>query len=125
MYDVAKAEQAASAAQLPEPVGHHLLISLPEVKEKTEGGIYVPDETRSREETASVVGFVIELGPDCYSEQKIFPNGPWCKKGDWVLFRPYAGTRVVVHGMEFRLLKDNEISAVVRNPAGIIRSHRT
>lgn len=112
------------AKQLPNPVGCHMLVMLPEVEEKTEGGIIRPDSLRAKEEAACVVGFVQSMGSDCYDDKRLFPNGPWCKVGDWVVFRSYSGTRLSVHGQEMRLLKDNEISAVVENPAGIIRSQR-
>lgn len=128
LYDATGTEQLIEsgrlAKQLPEPVGFNMLIALPEVKEKTEGGIIRPDELRQREETAAVVGFVVKQGPDCYKNKQMFDGPPWCKEGDWVIFRPYTGIRLLVHGKEFRLLRDNEISAVVENPAGVIRSHR-
>ncbi len=125
MYDVAGTEASArAAAQLPKPVGCHMLVMLPEVEEQTKGGIFVPQETKDKEATATVIGYVVAQGADCYIEKRLFPLGPWCKKDDWVLFRPYAGTRVVVHGKEFRLIKDNEICAVVENPVGVIRSQR-
>lgn len=124
MYDVTKAEAAAKATQLPKPVGYHMLVALPEVKAVTDGGVFLPQQHTDREETASVIGFVVKKGDDCYSDKRLFPTGPWCQEGEWVLFRPYTGIRVVVHGKEFRLLKDSEISAVVDNPAGIIRSSR-
>ncbi|UMO75979.1 co-chaperonin GroES [Planktothrix phage Pra-JY27] len=125
MYDAKSAEATVErAAQLPDPVGYHLLVALPEVEEKTAGGIIRPDETRRREETAAIVGFVVKMGADCYADRTVFPGGPWCKNGDWVVFRPYSGLRLVVHGKEFRLLKDSEIDAVVLNPAGVIRSSR-
>jgi co-chaperonin GroES (HSP10) len=128
MYDTAKTEREADGeflSQLPRPAGWHILIALPEVQEKTAGGIYRPDETRSREETAAIVGFVMKMGSDCYSNKMIFPSGPWCKERDWVVFRPYSGLRLVIYGKEFRLLKDSEIDAVVDDPGGIVRSHRT
>lgn len=125
MYDIEKAAEAAKASQLPQPVGYYMLVALPEVKEKTEGGIIRPDELRNREETASVTGYVVKQGADCYTDKNMFPGGKWCEEGDWVLFRPYTGIRVVVHGHEFRVLKDSEISAIVMNPMGVIRSTRT
>lgn len=126
MYDKDNIEDISerAAKQMPVPVGCHMLILLPKVAEKTDGGIIRPDELRSREETACVVGFVQALGDDCYQDKRLFPTGPWCKKGDWVIFRSYTGTRIVVHSYEMRLLKDNEICAVVANPSGVIRSQR-
>lgn len=107
--------------QLPDPSGFRLLIALPEVSEKTEGGIYLPDERRNAESVASVVGFVIKAGPDAYMDEKRFPNGPWCKEGDWVVMRAYSGTRLKIHGKEFRVINDDSVEAVVDDPRGIVR----
>ena len=73
------------------------------------------------EETLTTVLFVVELGPDCYSDPSRFPSGPWCKKGDFVLVRPYAGSRLVIHGREFRLINDDSVEGVVLDPRGIKR----
>jgi co-chaperonin GroES (HSP10) len=107
--------------QLPDPCGYMILLGLPEVQEKTEGGIVIPDERRSAEEGASVIGYVMALGPDCYTDKVKFPSGPWCKKGDWVVIRPYAGTRLQVYDKEFRLINDDTVEAVVENPSGVFR----
>ena len=80
-------------AKLPEPTGYRLLIALPEIDEKTEGGVIMPDGLRRDESTASIIGFVIKSGSDAYSDKERFPNGPWCKEGDFVIFRSYSGTR--------------------------------
>lgn len=109
------------AAQLPEPQGYKILIALPEVKEKTEGGVIRPDIFRDREETATILGFVLKLGADCYQDEKRYPNGAWCKEGDFVIFRAYSGTRFKVHGREFRLINDDSVDAVVRDPSGYER----
>ena len=71
--------------QLPEPSGYKLLIALPEVDEKTEGGIIKAQATRQLEEVGSIVGFVMKLGPDAYQDKNKFPNGPYCKEGDFIL----------------------------------------
>jgi len=110
------------ASSLPEPSGYHLLIALPEVEETTEAGLYIPDERRDAEKVASIVGFVLKAGPDAYSDEKRFPNGPWCKKGDWVVMRAYAGTRVNIHGKEFRIINDDSVEAVVQDPRGVVRA---
>jgi co-chaperonin GroES (HSP10) len=75
-------ETPKSGKQLPDPSGFRLLIALPEVEEKTEGGLYIPDERRDAESVASIVGFVLEVGPDAYADEERCPNGPWCKQGD-------------------------------------------
>ena len=99
-----------------------MLIALPEVSESTESGIYLPDERRNAESVASVVGFVLKQGLDCYADKDRFPNGPWCKEGDWIVMRSYAGTRLVIHGKEFRLINDDYVEAVVEDPRGISRA---
>jgi|TARA_R100001510_G_C7642034_1_gene199613 co-chaperonin GroES (HSP10) len=109
------------ASQLPVPTGYHILIGLPEIEEKTEGGIIKARTTLEIEETASMVGFVIAMGPDCYKDEKRFPNGPWCKEGDFILMRAYSGTRIKIHGKEFRLINDDTPEAVVDDPRGISR----
>ena len=108
--------------QLPEPAGYKLLIALPEVKETTEGGIYKPESVQHVEMTASIVGCVLKVGPQAYNDEKRFPEGPWCKEGDWVLMRAYSGTRILIHGKEFRLINDDTVEAVVDDPRGVQRA---
>ena len=120
--EVGQDEDENRASQLPEPSGFRILIALPEVKEMTEGGIYKPEDVRKIEEVATVVGFVLKLGPDAYADEKRFPTGPWCLEGDWVLFRAFTGTRVRIHGKEFRLINDDSVEAVVRDPHGIVKA---
>lgn len=118
----AETEKAAKKpSQLPEPKGFKLLIALPEVDEKTEGGILKASETIRNESVATVVGFVLKLGPDAYKDEKRFPNGPYCGEGDWVMFRAYSGTRVKIHGKEFRLINDDTVEAVIDDPRGVER----
>ena len=108
--------------QLPEPKGYRLLIGMPEVEEKTSGGIIKTDSARETEAVSSVVGFVIKMGDDAYKDEKRFPSGPYCKEGDFVIFRAFQGTRIKVHGQEFRLLNDDSIEAVVDDPRGYARA---
>jgi co-chaperonin GroES (HSP10) len=122
MYTANKVEDEQLKAKLPEPSGYRLLIAVPEVSEKTEGGIYMPDQLKKAEETASIVGFVVKVGPDAYADLNKFPNGPWCKEGDFVIFRSYSGTRFKVLGKEFRLINDDTVEAVVEDPRGYSRA---
>lgn len=110
------------AKQLPEPSGYHILVALPEAEEKYESGLIKADETRRFEEVLATVFFVVKLGPDCYKDEKKFPNGPWCKQGDFILARPNSGTRLKIHGREFRLINDDTVEAVVQDPRGIRRA---
>ena len=110
------------ATQLPDPVGYHILVTLPEAEEKYESGIFKADETRRYEEVLATVFFVVKMGPDCFKDEKRFPNGPWCKEGDFILARPNSGTRLKIHGSEFRLINDDTVEAVVQDPRGISRA---
>jgi co-chaperonin GroES (HSP10) len=109
------------AKQLPKPSGYRILCAIPEQEKATEGGILKADITIQNEETLTTVLFVIELGPDCYKDEKRFPSGPWCKEGDFILVRPYAGSRLVIHGREFRVINDDSVEGVVADPRGIKR----
>ena len=118
---VEESSEAEKAKQLPEPSGYHILIGIPESEEKTDGGILKAKQTIEIEETATIVGFVLKLGPDCYQDKKRFPSGAWCKEGDFILMRSYSGTRISIHGKEFRLINDDTVEAVVQDPRGIRR----
>tara|TARA_R110000764_G_scaffold27866_1_gene65710 strand:+ start:456 stop:878 length:423 start_codon:yes stop_codon:yes gene_type:complete len=110
------------ASQLPEPTGYKLLIALPEVEEATEGGIIKSAESQREEAIATVVGWVMSMGPDAYVNYGRFPNGPYCQVGDWVVFRAFSGTRLKIHGKEFRLINDDTVEAVVEDPRGVERA---
>jgi co-chaperonin GroES (HSP10) len=110
------------AHQLPKPQGYKILIALPEPDEKTEGGIIKAKQTIQLEELGSIVGFVMSLGPDAYADKKRFPNGPYCKEGDFIIMRSYSGTRIKIHGKEFRLINDDSVEAVVDDPRGVYKA---
>lgn len=110
------------ASKLPQPQGYKILIGVPEISEKTEGGVFMPDGLKAAEETASIIGFVMKLGPDAYKDENKFPNGAYCKEGDFVIFRSYSGTRFKIHGKEFRLINDDTVEAVVEDPRGYSRA---
>ena len=112
---------ARKASQMPRPKGYKILIALPEPDEKTDGGIIKASQTIHAEEVGSIVGFVLDMGPDAYSSKDRFPTGPFCKKGDWIVMRSYTGTRFLVHGKEFRLINDDSVEAVVEAPRGIVK----
>ena len=110
------------AKQLPDPSGYRLLCAVPEVENKTEGGIYKADVTMQYEELTTPVLLVLKIGPDAYKDPTRFPSGPWCKEGDFVLTRPMAGSRVKIHGREFRIINDDSVEGVVDDPRGISRA---
>lgn len=109
-------------AKLPNPTGFKLLIAIPEVDTKTTGGVYLPDERRGAEETATIVGYVLATGPDAYADKAKFPSGPWCAAGDFIIFRSYSGTRFKVQGKEFRIINDDTVEAIVEDPRGYSRA---
>jgi co-chaperonin GroES (HSP10) len=114
-------EAEQKATQLPKPQGYRILCAIPEAEEAFDSGIIKSDETRRNDELLTTVLFVVDLGPDCYADKVRFPNGPWCKKGDFILVRPNAGTRLVIHDREFRIINDDSVEAVVDDPRGIKR----
>lgn len=107
---------------LPIPQGYKVLVACPEIEETTEGGIIIANEYRNKESTASIFGYVIEMGSDAYCDHDKFPNGPYCQAGNWVIFRSYTGTRFKVQGQEFRLINDDSVEAIVEDPRGIERA---
>jgi len=109
------------AKQLPNPAGYKILCAIPEMDKEYDSGLVKADETLKHEELLTTVLFVVELGPDCYKDPAKFPTGPWCKKGDFVLVRPNAGTRLVIHGREFRMINDDSVEGTVDDPRGIRR----
>jgi co-chaperonin GroES (HSP10) len=111
----------AKATQLPKAVGYKILVALPEAEDKFESGLVKSDETKRMEEVLATVFFVVDLGPDCYTDKERYPSGPWCKKGDFILARPNSGTRLKIHGREFRMINEDTVDAVVQDPRGISR----
>ena len=109
------------AKQIPDPVTYHLLCMLPEAKEEYEGGLLKASQTMQYEELLSPVLFVAKIGPDAFKDEKRFPSGASCQVGDFILVRPNSGTRMKIHGTEWRIINDDSIEAVVEDPRGIQR----
>jgi len=109
------------ARQLPDPSGYRILCAIPEIEEAFDSGILKSDITLQHEEILTTVLFVVKMGPDCYKDEKRFPTGPWCKEGDFILVRPHAGSRLLIHGREFRIINDDSVEGVVQDPRGISR----
>jgi co-chaperonin GroES (HSP10) len=113
------------AKQLPDPKTFHLLCVVPEAMEEfadSEVGLIKSSQVMHHEEVLTPVLFVVKLGPDCYKDITRFPSGPSCKEGDFVIIRPNSGTRLKIHGREFRILNDDSVEAVVEDPRGITRA---
>jgi co-chaperonin GroES (HSP10) len=117
-YEAASAEDKAKS--LPDPKGWRLLCALIDPDDAYESGLIKADKTKEIEELTSPVLFVIKLGPSAYDAEK-FPEGAWCKEGDFIITRPYTGTRLKIHGKEFRLINDDQVEATVEDPRGITR----
>ena len=108
----------AESTKLPQTTGWRILVLPFKQKDKTKGGILITDSTIEKSQVASTCGLVLATGPHCYDKEK-FPEGPWCKKGDWIIFARYAGSRIKIDGGEIRLLNDDEVLATVENPEDI------
>jgi co-chaperonin GroES (HSP10) len=113
------------AKQLPDPKTFHILCVVPEAMQEyadSEVGLIKSNQAMHFEEVLTPVLFVVKLGPDCYKDTARFPSGPSCKEGDFVIVRPNSGTRLKIHGREFRILNDDLVEAVVEDPRGITRA---
>lgn len=114
--------KVSDATALPQPKGYKMLVAVPSIEEKTAGGIIIPDKLKDAEKVASIFGNVIAMGDMCFQDQDKFPTGPWCRVGDWVIFRSYSGTRLKVDGNEFRLINDDTVEAVIDDPRKLQRA---
>jgi len=110
------------AKQVPDPSGYRIFCGIPEIEDQFNNGLAKADITMRHEEMLTTVLFVMKMGPDCYKDKERFPSGPWCKQGDFILVRPHAGTRVKIHGREFRIINDDAVEGVVQDPRGISRA---
>ena len=109
--------------QLPKPVGYRVLVALPKVEDKYEGTeLLKTDKEKHYENIMSIIGVVIDMGTQAYSDKERFPEGAWCKQGDYVMFRANTGTRFKVNNQEYRLMNDDSIEAVVADPRGVSRA---
>lgn len=109
------------AKQLPDPATFYLLCHMPDAPKAYESGILKADTSVNFEELLSPVLFVVKVGPDAFNNEKLFPTGPACKEGDFIIVRPNTGTRLRIHGREFRVIRDESVEAVVQDPRGISR----
>ena len=108
-------------AQLPKPTGYRLLIALPDVDEYYQGSnLLKTSDVMHKEYIMSIMGIVIDMGAGAYADKERFPEGAWCKEGDYVMFRMNTGTRFKVNGKEFRLMNDDSVEAVIPDPRGVM-----
>ena len=115
-------EATTKASQLPQPKGFRILCMVPKVEAEFQSGLIKAEETRRVEEQTTTVLFVARMGDMAYQDKDRFPTGPWCKEGDFVLVRPYSGTRIKLHGTEWRIINDDTVEAVVEDPRGLSRA---
>ena len=113
-------EPTKKEPKLPKPTGWRLLVLPFKMKEKTKGGVILAEDTLERQQVASQVGLVMAMGPQCYKDKERYPEGPWCKEKDWVMFARYAGSRIKIDGGEMRLLNDDEVLATIDSPEDIL-----
>jgi len=113
---------AEKARQVPDPVTYHLLCMLPKANDEYDSGLLKAGQTMHFEEVMSPVLFVAKMGPDAFKDPLRFPSGPSCKVGDFILVRPNTGTRLKIHGTEWRIINDDSVEAVVQDPRGIQRA---
>ena len=108
--------------KIPIPTGWRILIMPYIPPKKSKGGVEIPDEVHEREQLATVVGYVLAVGPDAYKDKSRFPGGAWCKEKDWVIFGRYAGSRFKIEDGELRFLNDDEILGVVEDPSYLVHT---
>jgi len=105
---------------IPQPTGWRIALLPYRGATTTKGGIVLAKETQERNQLATNVGCVLKMGPLAYADASKFPDGPWCKEGDWVIFGRYAGSRIQIDGGEIRLLNDDEILGAISDPESIL-----
>ena len=106
--------------QLPDPVGYRMLVRPYSGEKKTEGGILLTDETSEKIQMTTVCALVVKMGDLCYKDKKKFPNGPWCKEGQFIMYDRYVGNRFQTKYGEHRILNDDEIIGTIKDPKDIL-----
>ena len=115
-----KKSEKKEEPNLPKPTGWRFLVLPFKMKEKTKGGLVLAETTLEKQQVGSQVGLVMAMGPQCYKDKERYPEGPWCKEKDWVMFARYAGSRIKIDGGEMRLLNDDEVLATIDSPEDIL-----
>ena len=115
-------EVTRDSKKLPQPTGWRMIVLPFKMDEKTQGGVLITESALERQQVASQCGLVLAMGSQCYKDKERYPNGPWCKVNDWVVFARYAGSRINIEGGEIRLLNDDEILATVQDPKDILHA---
>tara|TARA_R110000744_G_scaffold10048_4_gene31641 strand:+ start:557 stop:970 length:414 start_codon:yes stop_codon:yes gene_type:complete len=122
-HEAQRLADAELELQLPRPAGYRVLVALPQPEDKFEGtNILKTEKAKQQDHIMSIIGLVVDMGSGAYADKERFPDGPWCKEGDFVMFRMNSGTRFTIAGIEYRLMNDDSIEAVVDDPTGIQRA---
>ena len=106
--------------RIPKPTGWRIVLLPYRGAEKSKGGILLSDQTREKQQITTVCAYVLAVGPLAYKDEAKFPEGAWCKEGDWIIFGRYAGARVGLDGGEIRIINDDEVLAVINKPEDIL-----
>ena len=106
--------------KVPQATGWRMVVLPHKGVDKTKGGLLLTDKAIEEQQLTTNVGLILNMGPDAYADKSKYPNGPWCKTGDWVIFARYAGSRVKIDGGEIRILNDDEILSTVEDPTDIL-----
>ena len=115
-----KKEEGPALDKVPQATGWRMVVLPFKGVEKTKGGLLLTDKAIEEQQLTTNVGLILNMGPDAYADKNKFPNGPWCKKGDWVVFARYAGSRVKIEGGEIRILNDDEVLAKLKDPKDVL-----
>ena len=118
-----KKSEKKQEEKIPKPTGWLIMVLPYKMKEKTKGGIVLAETTLEKQQVASQCGLVLAMGPQCYKDKERYPEGPWCKVNDWVMFARYAGSRIKIDGGEIRLLNDDEVLATIDSPEDILHEY--
>jgi|TARA_R110000824_G_scaffold48581_4_gene137141 co-chaperonin GroES (HSP10) len=115
-----KLKEKKELEKIPQPTGFRLVILPLMLKKKTEAGLHLTDETIEQAQITTNICKILKVGSDAYKDKERFPNGPWCKEGDWVIIAKYAGSRITIEGGELRIINDDEILATIDDPRDIL-----
>ena len=118
-----KKEVTRDSNKLPQPTGWRIIVLPFKMNDKTKGGVLMTESTLERQQIGSQCGLVLAMGPQCYKDTERYPTGPWCKVNDWVVFARYAGSRIQIEGGEVRLLNEDEVLAIVKDPQDILHAY--
>ena len=113
-------DKGPALERVPQAIGWRMVVLPYKGVEKTKGGLLLTDKAIEEQQLTTNVGLILSMGSDAYADKNKFPNGPWCEKGDWIVFARYAGSRVRIEGGEVRILNDDEVLAKLKDPKDVL-----